>query len=155
MARPPRDPAAPVVSRSLVGLGLAQGGAALALLGSLYAGLSLAGIAADQVRTAVFAGLVAAVAALVLTNRAYSLPLAASLRRPNPALWWVLTTTTVLLALVVGVPALRALFGFALPPASAWGLAAVASLALLPVLSRMARSHPGSAGRGPGATRRP
>ena len=147
MARPPRDPAAPVVSRSLVGLGLAQGGAALALLGSLYAGLSLAGVAADQVRTTVFAGLVAAVAALVLTNRAYSLALVASLRRPNPALWWVLATTAVLLALVVGTPSLRTLFSFAPPPAAAWGLAAVASLALLPILSSLARSRQGAARR--------
>jgi len=151
MARPPRDPAAPVISRSLVGLGLAQGSATFALLGSLYAGLSMAGVAADQVRTTVFAGLVAAVASLVLTNRAYSVPLVASLRRPNPALWWVLSTTSVLLAVVVCAPPLRTLFGFAPAPGTAWGLAAVASLALLPALSGMARRHPGAAGRGAGA----
>ena len=107
----------------------------------------LAGIAADQVRTAVFAGLVSPVAALVLTNRAYSLALVASLRRPNPALWWVLATTAVLLALVVGTPSLRTLFSFAPPPAAAWGLAAVASLALLPILSSLARSRQGAARR--------
>jgi Ca2+-transporting ATPase len=139
MARPPRDPAAPVVSRPLVGLGLAQGGAALAVLGSLYAAMVAAGMATDQVRAAVFAALVAAVAMLVLANRAYSLTWLASLRRPNAALWWVLASTACLLALVVGVPGLRSLFGFALPPAAAWGLAAVAALALLPVLSKLAR----------------
>jgi Ca2+-transporting ATPase len=139
MARPPRDPAAPVVSRSLVGLGLAQGGTAFAVLGSLYAGLSLAGQPAEQVRAAVFTALVGTVAAMVLANRAFSVPLSTSLRRPNAALWWVLAATAALLALTMGVPSLRALFGFANPSALTLALAAATSLALLPVLGVMAR----------------
>jgi len=63
----------------------------------------------------------------------------ASLRRPNAALWWVLASTACLLALVVGVPSLRNLFGFALPPAAAWGLATVAGVTLLPLLGWLAR----------------
>jgi len=139
MARPPRDPAAPVVSRSLVGLGLAHGGTAFAVLGSLYAGLSLAGQPAEQVRAAVFTALVGTVAAMVLANRAFSVPLSTSLRRPNAALWWVLAATAALLALTMGVPSLRALFGFANPSALTLALAAATSLALLPVLGVMAR----------------
>jgi magnesium-transporting ATPase (P-type) len=139
MARPPRDPAAPVVSRSLVGLGLAQGGAAFAVLGSLYAGLSLAGQPAEQVRAAVFTALVCTVAAMVLANRAFSVPLSTSLRRPNAALWWVLAATAALLALTMGVPSLRALFGFASPSALPLALAGATSLALLPLLGALAR----------------
>ena len=139
MARAPRDPAAPLVSRTLVRVGLLQGATALAVLGGLYAMLALGGGAPDELRAVVFTALVGTVAVLVLSNRSFSVPLAASLRRPNPALWGVMLTSAGLLGLALAVPPLRALFGFALPPALLLGLAALACLALLPLLGRMAR----------------
>ena len=139
MARPPRDPAAPVVSRALVSVGLWQGGAALAVLGGLYASLALAGRAPDEVRAVVFAALVGMVMVMVLANRCFSVPLAASLRRPNRALWGVMAAAASLLGLAMAVPALRALFGFALPSGLQLGAAVLACLAMLPLLGRMAR----------------
>jgi len=139
MARPPRDPAAPLVSRALVRVGLLQGATALAVLGGLYAMLALGGGAPDELRAVVFTALVGTVAVLVLANRSFSVPLAASLRRPNPALWGVMLASAGLLGLALAVPPLRALFGFALPPSLLLGLAALACLALLPLLGRMAR----------------
>ena len=123
MARPPRDPAAPVLSGGLLGLGLLQGGAALAVTATLYlAGLHL-GWEAELVRAAVFTALVACLVALILANRSFNAPWWASMRRPNRALWGVLAATAAMLAAVLGLPALRELFRFALPDAAALGAA--------------------------------
>lgn len=123
MARPPRDPAAPVLSGGLLGLGLLQGGAALAATAALYlAGLRL-GWGPDLVRAAVFSALVACLVALILANRSFSAPWWASMRRPNRALWGVLAATAAMLAAALGLPALRELFRFALPDATALGAA--------------------------------
>ena len=123
MARPPRDPAAPVLSRGLLGLGLLQGGAALTATAALYlAGLHL-GWEAEFVRAAVFTALVACLVALILANRSFSAPWWASMRRPNPALWGVLAATAAMLAAALGLPALRELFRFAPPDATALGAA--------------------------------
>jgi Ca2+-transporting ATPase len=84
--------------------------------------------------------LVAAVGVLVLANRSSTLPLVASLRRPNAALWWVLAAASVLLGLAVGVPVLRELFNFAVPGPLVWAGVAITGLALLPMLHRMAIS---------------
>ena len=119
--------------------GLTQGGTALAALGSLYAGLALAGLPPGQTRAAVFAALVGTVAALVLANRAFSVPLLTALRRPNAALWGLLAATAGLLGVALSTPTLRSLFGFAPPPTWAIVCAFATSLGLLPVLGVLAR----------------
>ena len=134
MARPPRDPAAPVLSRGLLGLGLAQGGAALAVTTALYlTGLHL-GWDADLVRASVFTALVACLIALILANRSFSAPWWLSMRRRNPALWGVLAATAAMLAAALGLAPLRELFRFAAPDwavlAAALGLAALLLVAL-------------------------
>ncbi len=134
MARPPRDPAAPVLSRGLLTLGLLQGGAALAATAALYvAGLQL-GWSDSLARAAVFTALVACFVALVLANRSFTAPWWASMRRPNAALWGVLAATTALLAAALWWLPLRALFRFADPAAgpmlAALGLGAALLVAL-------------------------
>jgi Ca2+-transporting ATPase len=134
MARPPRDPAAPVLSRGLLTLGLLQGGAALAATAALYvAGLQL-GWSDSLARAAVFTALVACFVALVLANRSFTAPWWASMRRPNAALWGVLAATTALLAAALWWTPLRALFRFADPAAgpmlAALGLGAALLVAL-------------------------
>ena len=142
MARPPRDPAAPVVSGALVRLGLWQGAAALGAVGALYVGLWQAGVDSAQVRAAVFTALVTAVGALVLANRSFSVGLWAHLNRPNRALWAVLGGTSLLLLCALEVPALQAVFSFAaLAPLQAV-LAVGVGLALLPLLGLLARRQP-------------
>ena len=142
MARPPRDPAAPVVSGALVRLGLWQGAAALGAVGALYVGLWQAGVDSAQVRAAVFTALVTAVGALVLANRSFSAGLWAHLNRPNRALWAVLGGTSLLLLCALEVPALQAVFSFAaLAPLQAV-LAVGVGLALLPLLGLLARRQP-------------
>ena len=142
MARPPRDPAAPVVSGALVRLGLWQGAAALGAVGALYVGLWQAGVDSAQVRAAVFTALVTAVGALVLANRSFSAGLWAHLNRPNRALWAVLGGTSLLLLCALEVPTLQAVFSFAaLAPLQAV-LAVGVGLALLPLLGLLARRQP-------------
>ena len=50
--------------------------------------------------------------ALIAANRSWSRPILATLRTPNPAMWWVVGSALVFLALVLYVPFLRALFHF-------------------------------------------
>jgi Ca2+-transporting ATPase len=137
MARPPRDPAAPIISSELVRLGLWQGAATLAAVGALYVGLWQAGGGGAQVRAAVFTALVTAVGALVLANRSFSTGLWAHLTRPNRALWAVLGGTSLLLLCALGVPALRAVFSFAAPALLHTLLAVGVGLALLPMMPLM------------------
>jgi Ca2+-transporting ATPase len=139
MARPPRDPAAPVLSRGLLTLGLLQGGAALAAAAGLYlAGLQW-GWADGMARAAVFTALVACLVALVLANRSFSTPWWASMRRPNPALWGVLGATTALLAAALWWPPLRALFRFDAPAAGPLLAALALATALLVALEWVER----------------
>ena len=49
---------------------------------------------------------------LIVTNRSWSRNIFAILRTPNPAMWWVVGSAFVFLALVLYVPFLRALFHF-------------------------------------------
>jgi P-type Ca2+ transporter type 2C len=139
MRRPPRDPAAPVLSRGLLTLGLLQGGAALAAAAGLYlAGLQW-GWADGLARAAVFTALVACFVALVLANRSFSTPWWASMRRPNKALWGVLGATAALLAAALWWPPLRALFRFDAPAAGPLLAALALATALLVALEWVER----------------
>ena len=139
MARPPRDPAVPIVSPELVRMGLGQGALVLAALGALYAGLALSGLPTDPLRAVVFTAMVIAVASLVLVNRSFSARPAALLRRPNPALWMALATTGGLLALTLWAPPLRTLFRFGVPPGGSVLIAVATGLVLLPLLAMTTR----------------
>jgi Ca2+-transporting ATPase len=50
---------------------------------------------------------------LIFTNRSWDHSILASLRIPNKALWWITVFALGFLALVLAVPFLRNLFGFA------------------------------------------
>ncbi|MCV2367872.1 cation-translocating P-type ATPase [Roseateles oligotrophus] len=126
MARPPRDPAAPLFSSGLLGWSLLQGGLILVAVGGWFAGLLAYGLAPEQARALAFVALVACDIALILANRSFSGPLLAAWLRPNRMLGWMLAATALLLALALGLAPLREVFGFELPPT---GLLA-ASLAL-------------------------
>ena len=58
------------------------------------------------------ATLVVANLALIFVNRSWSSLILATLKRPNPALWWVLGGALGFLGLVLYLPLLRALFHF-------------------------------------------
>lgn len=81
-------------------------------------------------------------AGLILTNRAYT---TRGWRRwwgPNAALWRLLAVAGGALAAVVGWPALRPWFQFALPPAQAWAGVGVTVLVVMGLLAWMRRWRP-------------
>ena len=113
MERPPRRPDAPLFGLRTVLLAVAQGASVLLAVATVYTIALHRGLGADESRALAFTTLVIGNLSLILTNRSWSRTLITSLFSPNPALWWVLGGTLALLALVLYLPGLRALFGFA------------------------------------------
>ena len=135
MQRPPRDVRAPLFTPATLARALAQGLAPFLAVAGAYA-WALDALAPAQARAFGFTVLVLANLSLILANRAAGTSLWASLRRPNRMLWIVAGAALALLALVLYVPWLAAVFQFAfLPPAlaAAAGAAGLAS-GLLPAL---------------------
>lgn len=64
-------------------------------------------------RALTFTTLVIANLGLIFANRSHSRLILATLRSPNAALWWVVGGTLLFLGLVLYIPVVRDLFGFA------------------------------------------
>jgi Ca2+-transporting ATPase len=112
MTRPPRDPAAPLFTRSLILGSLLQGVLVMIVVGGAYVALLRAPWPEERARAAAFTALVACSLALIVVNRSFTGTLWAALRRPNVALWRVVVATSALLGAVLLIPALRTLFHF-------------------------------------------
>jgi Ca2+-transporting ATPase len=112
MRRPPRRVDAPLFSLRTLLLSLLQGATLLLAVAAVYAIALQLGREADEVRALTFTTLVIGNLGLILANRTGSGSLLASLRTPNPALWWVMGGTLGFLVFVLYVPGLRELFGF-------------------------------------------
>ncbi len=132
MSRPPRRLDEPLFGKPMVLTGLFQGLGVLAVVLAAY-GLNLSsGAGEPAARTMSFSLLVIANIGLILANRSRTRSLLATLRTPNPAMWWVTGGAIVFLVLAVSVPSLRGLFRFGTLPA--WGWAAVLATGLFSVL---------------------
>lgn len=113
MLRPPRDPNTPLFTRGTAGLSLLQGASVFAIVLVVFR-LSLSlGSPAAEARALTFAALVVANLSLVLTNRSQTRTILAMLHTRNLALWGIIAGALALLMLVLYVPFLRNLFGFA------------------------------------------
>jgi Ca2+-transporting ATPase len=130
MERKPRRLDAPLFARDMVVTGLIQGLGALVIVASMYAGTLYLGEA--EARMMSFTTLVVANLGMILANRYRTRSILATLRVPNPALWWVVGGATVFLALAIGVPFLRDLFSFA--PLHLWELAVLLGAGLISIL---------------------
>ena len=140
MQRPPRPPGAPLLSADLLWGSLLQGGLVMGVIGGFYMWLLNLATPEAAARTAAFVALVGANVALIVSNRSVGNHLLESLRRPNRALWTMLGVTTALLTLVLGWPALRALFQFqplTIELAAQAAGVAVVTLALLEMLKAL------------------
>jgi Ca2+-transporting ATPase len=112
MERPPRDPRAPLFGARTVGLSLAQGLWVLVMVLGVHLAATRWGASQDEARALTFSTLVVANLGLILANRSWTTLILASLKRPNPALWWVLGGAGLFLGLVLYLPFLRELFHF-------------------------------------------
>ena len=113
MERPPRRVGAPLFTARTLSLPLLQGATLFLAVAAVYALSLQRGQDPDEARALTFATLVIGNLWLILANRSWSGSTLGSLRTPNPALWWVVGGTLGFLALVLYLPGLREVFGFA------------------------------------------
>ena len=101
MRRPPRSPAEPLFSWHLIGWSALQGAFALTLVFSIFIVAHRQGMPEMEVRALAFFSLVMTIVGLIFVNRSFSTSLLAVLRRPNPALVWVLISVTAMLGVTL------------------------------------------------------
>ncbi|MDY7537391.1 cation-translocating P-type ATPase [Undibacterium sp. RTI2.1] len=118
MNRPPRSTKAKIFDRPLFMMGLQQGVFLLLILVAVYMGSTQLGLHTEQARALTFSAMIVGDIWLILINRSSSLPFFASLKLPNPALWWVIASGVTMLGLALFVPFMSQLFHFVSPPSS-------------------------------------
>ena len=113
MNRPPRDPNGPLFNRRTLALSLLQGLSVLIIVLAVFAVSLYRGQGEAEARALTYVTLVIANLGLILTNRSWSRTILETMSTPNPALWWVVGGALAFLGLVIYVPFIRELFGFA------------------------------------------
>jgi len=112
MKRPPRDPAAPLFSASLLGWSVLQGAVVLALTAGIFlVGLN-SGMPEPEVRSLTFFALVLCIVGLIFVNRSFSASIITAFRRRNAALRWVLLVVAVMLGVTLLLPFAQRMFRF-------------------------------------------
>lgn len=112
MTRPPRNPQQPLFDRRTLLLSLLQGISVFLIAVTVLVIAHLRGEPETNTRALTFTTFVIANLALILTNRSWTRVIVATLRSPNPALWWVIGGAVGVLVLVLYVPFARDLFRF-------------------------------------------
>jgi Ca2+-transporting ATPase len=114
MRRPPRNPNESLFGMRTLGIGLIEGSAVLLIVLAVYL-MALYGWKDEKDAKALcFTTLVLANLGLIFANLSWSKSILATLRSPNPALWWVIAGTLFFLTLVLYVPVLRNSFHFSM-----------------------------------------
>jgi len=113
MQRPPRPPKEALFGRRVLILSLIQG--LFVLLATLLVlGYALHLGASDELaRALTFSTVVIGNLGLILVNRSWRHGILGTVKKYNPALWWVITGALVFLMLVLSLPMLREIFHFA------------------------------------------
>jgi Ca2+-transporting ATPase len=113
MQRPPRPPKEALFGRRVLIISLIQG--LFVLLATLLVlGYSLHdGASDDLARALTFSTVVIGNLGLILVNRSWRHSVLGTVKKYNPALWWVITAALVFLILVLSLPMLRGIFHFA------------------------------------------
>ncbi|HEX7973327.1 MAG TPA: cation-translocating P-type ATPase [Anaerolineales bacterium] len=132
MNRPPRKLDEPLFGRRMIVTGLVQGVGVLVIALGLYGYILNLGLGEFEARMITFTSLVIADLGLIFANRSRTRSILATLRVPNPALWWVTGGTLLVLALALAVPFLRRLFSFA--PLHLWEVGLIAVSGLVSIL---------------------
>jgi Ca2+-transporting ATPase len=113
MNRPPRNLTESLFDLRMLLTGLIQGTGILVIVLATYGVFLNQGFGEFEARMVSFASLVIADLGLIFANRSRSRSILATLRMPNPALWWVSGGALTFLCLAIFVPFLRGLFKFA------------------------------------------
>ncbi|MDE2621551.1 MAG: cation-translocating P-type ATPase, partial [Sphingomonadales bacterium] len=113
MGRPPRQAEERLFSARLVWPAVLQGAFALVAVGGITLLGSWLGWEPGRVRAVSFFALLAAILALVLANRSFSMALGKALFRGNATFRYVLAFVAAGAGLIVGVPTIRAVLRFA------------------------------------------
>ncbi len=140
MRRSPRDPAAPLLTTRFVIWSLLQGVLVLALVAGLFIAALYQGLPDADARALAFAALVATNVGLVLVDRAGNASLFGAFRQRNSALWWILGTTSAILAAIFSIVPARDLFSFGPLHADDVAVALLAGLSALCLLDWMKRA---------------
>jgi len=139
MARPPRDPKAPLFGMRDILLSLGQGAVVLIVV-LLVLGVALHDRASDATaRALTFTTLVFGLLSLITVNRSWSRDILQILHSPNAAYRWVMAGAIVFFAAVLYVPFLRSAFRFAPLSLENLGFAIVAAFATLISLATIKR----------------
>lgn len=122
MSRPPRNHKEPLFDTKTLRLAFSQGMSVLVVLVLVFAiayyqgrfapDVQLCGAGACGARGLAFTTLIVSNLAMILTNRSWTRTILATLRVPNPALWWIIGGGTIFLGLILYIPLLRQLFQF-------------------------------------------
>ncbi|OYY91568.1 MAG: ATPase [Sphingomonas sp. 28-66-16] len=112
MARRPRDPAEPLFSLSMIVWSLFQGGAAFAMLATVFLVETWSAMPEIELRALIFFALIAEIVALILVNRSFSASLWEALLRHNAALRYVAAAIIGVTTLILFVPYAQALLKF-------------------------------------------
>jgi len=112
MNRPPRDPQQALFDRRTLLLSLLQGASVLVIALAVFVIAHLRGEPETNTRALTFTTFVIANLTLILANRSWTRLIVATLRSPNPALWWVIGGALAVLAFVLYIPFARDLFRF-------------------------------------------
>ncbi len=112
MGRRPRSPDEPLFSRHLIGWSLLQGAFAFALVATIFVIGNRRGMPDPELRALAFFSLVMTIVSLIFINRSFSASLLAAIRRPNPALAWVLLFVVLMLGVSLLWPLASGFFRF-------------------------------------------
>jgi Ca2+-transporting ATPase len=112
MRRPPRPATSHLFNGWIIATSVLQGAGVLVAVALLYALVLAAGTAEPQARAMAFAAIVIGNVGLILSNRSRQATLLETLRRPNPALWWIVGGALLGLALALYAEPMREIFRF-------------------------------------------
>ena len=115
MARPPRNPNAPLFGMGQIVFSLFAGSISLMAIVLVFGFSFYHGYGEAEVRTLTFVTLVITMLGLILVNRSRSENFWRALRLPNRAVWWVIGGALCFLAGVIYIPQVREIFRFAEP----------------------------------------
>jgi Ca2+-transporting ATPase len=110
MARPPRDPEAPLLSLDLLAWSAVQGVLALGIVSAVLIVASERGLPEAEVRSLAYVSLVTTNVALIFANRSFSASLWTAMTRRNASLWLGLAAICGVIAVVLSWPPAGRLF---------------------------------------------